>query len=81
MEKNSTWIVCEHVMNGTAEKVQTRSDNVCLCLDCAEDATIMETNQIHILDEPLLMERLKLISQAFKDKQGGNETNRTDAQK
>ena len=74
MEENSTWIVCKHVMDGTAEKVQVRRDKVCLCLDCAEDATIMETEQIHILDEPLLMERLKKISQAFQGKHDGNET-------
>jgi hypothetical protein len=81
MEENSTWIVCRHVMDGTAEKVQKRRDKVCLCLDCAEDATIMETNQIHILDEPLLMERLKKISQAFKGKHGRKETNPADTQK
>lgn len=65
MEENNTWIVCKHVMDGTAEKVQVRQDKVCMCLACAEDATIIETEEINILDEPLLMERLKLISQAF----------------
>jgi len=63
--ETDTWIVCKHVMDGTAEKVQVRRDKVCLCLDCAEDPTIMETVDVHILDEPLLMERLKRISQAF----------------
>ena len=66
MEENSTWIVCKHVMDGTAEKVQARRDKVCLCLDCAEDPTIIETTEVHILDEPLLMERLKRISQTFQ---------------
>ena len=60
--ENRTWIVCQHVMDGTAEKVQTRGDNICLCIDCAEDATIFETEQIFILDEPLLMELLNKIS-------------------
>jgi hypothetical protein len=32
MTENITWIVCKHVMNGSAEKVQVRRDNVCLCL-------------------------------------------------
>ena len=27
MEENDTWIVCKHVMDGTAEKVQVRRDN------------------------------------------------------
>jgi hypothetical protein len=68
VEENSTWIVCKHVMDGTAEKVQARRDKVCLCLECAEDPTIMETTEVHILDEPLLMERLKQISEAFQNK-------------
>ena len=70
MEETSTWIVCKHVMDGTAEKVQTRRDKVCFCLDCAEDPTIIETTDVHILDEPLLMERLKRISQANQNKHG-----------
>ncbi len=45
-------------MNRTAEKVQVRRDKVCLCLECAEDPTILETEEINILDEPLLMDRL-----------------------
>ena len=64
MEENNTWIVCKHVMNGSAEKVQVRRDKVCMCLACAEDPTILETEEINILDEPLLMDRLKRISQA-----------------
>ena len=63
MEENNTWIVCKHVMDGSAEKVQVRQDKVCMCLACAEDPTILETEEINILDEPLLMERLKRISQ------------------
>ena len=65
MEENNTWIVCKHVIDGTAEKVQVRSDKVCMCLACAEDPTILDTEEINILDEPMLMERLKRISQAF----------------
>ena len=66
MEENNTWIVCNHVMNGTAEEVQVRRDKVCMCLSCAEDPTIIETEEINILDEPLLIERLKRISQALQ---------------
>ena len=65
MQENNTWIVCKHVMDGSAEKVQVRQDKVCMCLTCAEDPTILETEEINILDEPLLMERLKRISQAL----------------
>ena len=65
MTENNTWIVCKHVMNGTAEKVQVCRDKVCMCLACAEDPTLLETEEINILDEPMLMERLKHISQAI----------------
>jgi len=61
-ENSNTWIVCKHVMDGSAEKVQVRPDRVCFCTSCAEDPTIMETEDIYVLDEPLLMERLKNIS-------------------
>jgi len=71
MDENNTWIVCKHVMNGTAEKVQVRHDKVCMCLACAEDPTILETEEINILDEPILMERLKRISQAFDNELDG----------
>jgi len=71
VEENSTWIVCKHVMNGTAEKIQVRRDNVCVCIACAEDPTILDTEEINILDEPILMERLKRISQAFDNEPNG----------
>ncbi|MBW1891583.1 MAG: hypothetical protein JRI93_13915 [Deltaproteobacteria bacterium] len=63
MDENNTWLVCKHVMNGSAEKVQIRRDKVCFCLECANDPTIMETEDICVMDESLLMERLKRISQ------------------
>ena len=63
--ETDTWIVCKHVMDGTAEKVQVRGDNVCMCLACAEDPTLLNTEEFNILDEPMLMERLKHISQSF----------------
>jgi hypothetical protein len=62
-ENPDTWIVCKHVMDGSAEKVQVRPDKVCFCTFCAEDPTILETEDIYVLDEPLLMERLKNISE------------------
>ena len=65
MSDNDTWIVCKHIMDGSAEKVQVRRDKVCMCIACAEDPTILDTEEINILDEPLLMERLRRISKAF----------------
>jgi hypothetical protein len=62
-------------MDGTAEKVQVRRDNVCMCLACSEDPTILETEEIFILDESMLMERLKRISHAFDTERDENKDN------
>lgn len=78
MDENNIWIVCKHVMNGTADKVHVSKDKVCMCLACAEDPTMMETEEFNILDEPLLMERLKAISDALEMKGSGNVTIRND---
>ena len=78
MDENETWIVCKHVMDGTAEKVQVRRDNVCMCLACSEDPTILETEEIYILDESLLMERLKKISHAFDNEHNEKKASRPD---
>ena len=68
MKENGTWIVCKHVMDGSAEKAQIRrQDKVCTCSACAKDLTILETDEIHILDEPLLKERLRQISQKLEN--------------
>jgi hypothetical protein len=72
--ENDTWIVCKHVMDGTAEKVQVRRDKVCMCLACSEDPTILETEEIYILDESLLMERLKTISHVFDNEHNEKKT-------
>ena len=74
MSDNDTCIVSKHVMGGTAEKVQVRNDKVCMCLACAEDPTILETKEINIIDEPLLMERLRRINQALNIGHDGNKT-------
>ena len=74
MVDNNTWIVCKHVMDGSAEKVEVRRDKVCMCSACAEDPTILETEEINILDEPLLMERLKRITQAFDNDRNEKKT-------
>lgn len=68
MEKDETWIVCKHVMDGTAWKVQVRRDKVCMCISCSEDPTMLKTNEIYVLDEPLLVERLKKIDNEHNEK-------------
>ena len=46
-----TWIICRHVMDGSAEKVELRKDKICLCSLCAEDIDIINTEEVFILDE------------------------------
>jgi hypothetical protein len=62
MEEPRTWIVCRHVVEGLAEKAILSKDLTCLCLDCKDDPDMMEPEDLCILDESLLVERLKHIS-------------------
>ena len=61
MEEPRTWIVCRHVVEGLAEKAILSKDLTCLCPDCKDEPNIMETADLCILDESLLVERLKHI--------------------
>ena len=49
-----TWIICRHVMDGSAEQVELRKDKICLCSECAEDIDIVNTEEVFILDEDRL---------------------------
>ena len=60
-EETRTWIVCRHIVEGLAEKAILSKDLTCLCQDCKDEPNIMETADLCILDEPLLVERLKHI--------------------
>ncbi len=61
-----TWIICRHVMDGSAEKVELRKDKICLCSLCAEDIDIINTEEVFILDE----DRLMFTLQNFKHVDG-----------
>ncbi len=61
MEEKRTWIVCRHVVEGLAEKAILSKDLTCLCPDCKAEPDIMGTADLCILDESLLIERLKHI--------------------
>ena len=61
MKETRTWIVCRHVVEGSAEKAILSKDLTCLCPDCKDDPNIMETSDLCILDESLLVEQLKHI--------------------
>jgi hypothetical protein len=61
MEETRTWIVCRHVVEGLAERAILSKDLTCLCPDCKDEPSIIETADLCILDEPILIERLKHI--------------------
>ena len=59
---SETWIICRHVMDGSAEKVELRKDKICLCSECAADIDIVNTEEVFILDE----DRLEYTLHNFK---------------
>jgi hypothetical protein len=63
MATNKRWVVCEHVMNGTAGKVTLGIKNTCLCSICASDSDIVYTENVCTLDEDRLAFTLKGFDQ------------------
>ena len=61
-----TWIICRHIMDGSAERVELRRDKICLCSECAEDIDIVNTEEVFILDE----DRLEYTLNNFEHVQG-----------
>ena len=60
---NKKWLVCEHVMNGTAGKVTLGVKNTCLCSICASDSDIAYTENVCTLDEDRLVYTIKGFDQ------------------
>jgi len=63
---SETWIICRHVMDGSAEKVELRKDKICLCSECADNIDIVNTEEVFILDE----DRLAYTLNNFKQVEG-----------
>jgi hypothetical protein len=63
---SETWIICRHVMDGSAEKVELRKDKICLCSECAADIDIVNTEEVFILDE----DRFEFTLHNFKQVDG-----------
>ena len=59
MTERRTWFICKHIMDGSAQKAILRPDGFCGCEECIEDVSIMETHQIHIVEEDRLIGMLK----------------------
>ena len=55
MPDRSTWITCRHVMDGSATTATVRPNGLCVCEKCAEYVNLMETDQVHIVEEDRLV--------------------------
>ena len=62
MTERRTWLVCRHIMDGSAEPAAIRVDGLCACEKCAEQVNLMETDQVHIVEEDRLIGILEDIS-------------------
>lgn len=57
--KRKTWIICSHVMNGSAKMVTLRPNRYCACEKCLEDVSRVKTAEVHIVEEDRLIGILK----------------------
>lgn len=63
MTTNKKWLVCKHVMDGTAGMATLGVKNTCLCSKCASDSDILYTENVCTLDEDRLVYTIKGIDQ------------------
>jgi hypothetical protein len=59
MTERRTWIICRHIMDGSVKTAILRANGLCACEDCAENVNLMETDQVHIVEEDRLTGILK----------------------
>lgn len=60
MPKRKTWIICSHVMDGSADVVTLRPNRFCACEKCVEDvAGNIHTADVQIVEEDRLISMLK----------------------
>ena len=61
MGNRKTWIICSHVMNGSADTVTLSPNGLCVCDRCVEDVSRVQTAEVHIVEEDRLVGMLKDI--------------------
>jgi len=61
MTDRPTWLACRHIMDGSATSATIRADGLCACEECTENVNLMETDQVHIVEEDRLIGILKDI--------------------
>ena len=60
MAKRKTWIICSHVMDGSADTVILRPTRFCACKKCEEDVVgNIQTTDVHIVEKDRLIAMLK----------------------
>ena len=60
MVRRKTWIICSHVMDGSAETVTLRPNRFCACENCVEDVVgNIQTADVQIVEEDRLISMLK----------------------
>jgi hypothetical protein len=60
MAKRKTWIICSHVMDGSAEVVTLRPNRFCACEKCLENVVgNFQTADVQIVEEDRLIAMLK----------------------
>lgn len=60
MTRRKTWIICSHVMDGSAETVTLRPNRFCACEKCVEDVVgNFQTADVQIVEEDRLIAMLK----------------------
>ena len=60
MAKRKTWIICSHVMDGSAEVVTLRPNRFCACENCLENVVNnFQTADVQIVEEDRLIAMLK----------------------
>jgi len=66
MAKRKTWIICSHIMDGSAEIVTLRPNGICACELCLEDVSNVQTADVQIVEE----DRLKAMLADFQTVNG-----------
>jgi len=67
MAKRKTWIICSHVMDGSAEVVTLQSNRFCACERCTNDIVRnIQTADVQIVEE----DRLKAMLKDFQTVKG-----------
>jgi len=55
MTERRTWLACRHIMDGSAKIANLSENGLCACDKCDEHVNLMQTDQVHIIEEDRLI--------------------------